>query len=173
MEDQDNMKANQRDAMREPQSHLPDRTRMVPESTVTPGCNIRKQDESEGREWTKHDEPLDGRSGLTGTWQRDVDGAAGSGWMRLPESSAAVLEEALRNGLEKVQLVTRAPGTDTVPSVSPEQAKACGGKLTKTVTRQQSNLLPATKGVTFVWFGLSAHLLHLTSAVSRLVLFRR
>jgi hypothetical protein len=129
MADEDIMKANLREAMSDPEAQLPDWTRMVPGSTGTPGWYFRKQDESAGREWTKHGEPLDGRSGLTGSWQRDVDGAAGSGWMRLPDSSAAVLEAALRNGLEKVQLVLRAPGTDTVPSMGAEQAKDCGGKF--------------------------------------------
>ncbi len=153
MGDEDIMKASLRDAMSDPEAQLPDWTRMVPGSTVTPGWYFRKQDESEGREWTKYDEPLNGRMGLTGTWQRDVDGAAGPGWMRLPESSAAVLEAALRNGLEKVQLVTRAPGTDTVEFVSPEQAKDCGGKLTNTGARQHPNPPQSTKG-------RSAHLLH-------------
>ena len=129
MADEDIMKANLREAMSDPEAQLPDWTRMVPGSTGTPGWYFRKQDESAGREWTKHGEPLDGRSGLTGSWQREVDGAAGSGWMRLPDSSAAVLEAALRNGLEKVQLVLRAPGTDTVPSMGAEQAKDCGGKF--------------------------------------------
>jgi actin-related protein 10 len=128
--DEDIMKANLRDAMRDPEAQLPDWTRLVPGSTATPGWYFRKRDESEGREWTKRDEPLDGKSGLSGTWQRDVDGAAGSGWMRLSDNVAAILEAGLRTGLEKVQVVVPPAGTDTVPLVSPEQAKdPARGKL--------------------------------------------
>lgn len=123
MEDEDIMKANLRDSMRDPEAQLPDWTRMVPGSTATPGWYFRKNDESEGREWSKREEPLEGKSGLTGTWQRDVDGLAGSSWMRLPDRSASMLEEALRKGAEKVSLVLASAGTETVPLVSPEQAK--------------------------------------------------
>ena len=103
------MKANLRDSLRDPEATLPDWTRMVPGSTATPTWYFRKRDESEGREWSKRDEPLDGKSGLSGTWQRDVDGPIGSSWMRLPDQSASVLEEAMRKGQEKITLVLASP----------------------------------------------------------------